>query len=178
MRKGNKQQQHFLKLYEPVHDRFERFCRARVFGKMEYHDLMNDTLLIAFQKMDTLKSEKAFLSFLIGISVRVLANHHKKKKEEAYPEQQGFDVLDVNSKTERDAEVYLLHKALAMLPEEQRECIILFEISGFSIKEIVAIQAVSESAVKQRLKRGREKLTEILTFDSTTKDMEVQNGTK
>jgi RNA polymerase sigma-70 factor (ECF subfamily) len=52
MRKGNKQQQHFLKLYEPLHERFERFYRARVFGKMEYHylmnDLMNDTLLIAF----------------------------------------------------------------------------------------------------------------------------------
>ena len=73
----SKQQQNFLKLYEPVHDRFERFCRARVFGNMEYQDLMNDTLLVAFQKFDTLKSEKAFLSFLIGISVRILANNHK-----------------------------------------------------------------------------------------------------
>ncbi|MBL4669797.1 MAG: RNA polymerase sigma factor [Flavobacteriales bacterium] len=178
MRKGNKQQQKFLTLYEPVHDRFERFCRARVFGNMEYQDLMNDTLLVAFEKLATLKSEKAFLSFIIGISVRILANHHKKKKEEAYPQQQGFDVLDVNSATERDAEIYLLHKALAMLPEQQRECIILFEISGFPIKEIMIIQNISESAVKQRLKRGREKLTEILTFDSTNKEMEVQNGTK
>ena len=65
MRKGNKQQQKFLILYEPVHDRLERFCRARVFGNMEYQDLMNDTLLIAYQKLDTLKYEKAFLSFLI-----------------------------------------------------------------------------------------------------------------
>ncbi len=178
MRKGNKQQQKFLKLYEPVHDRFERFCRARVFGNMEYQDLMNDTLLIAFQKMETLKSEKAFLSFLIGISVRILANHHKKKKEEAYPQHQNFDVLDVNAETEREAEVYLLHRALAMLPEVQRECIILFEISGFPIKEIVVIQGVSESAVKQRLKRGREKLTEILTFDSSNKLEEVRNGTR
>jgi DNA-directed RNA polymerase specialized sigma24 family protein len=79
MRKG-KQQEYFLKLYEPIHDRFERFCRARVFGNMEYQDLMNDTLLVAYQKLETLKSEKAFLSFLIGISVRILANHHKKKK--------------------------------------------------------------------------------------------------
>ena len=178
MRKGNQQQQKFLQLYEPVHDPFERFCRARVFGKMEYQDLMNDTLLIAFQKMDTLKSEEAFLSFLIGISVRILANNHKKKKEEAYPQELIFDVLDVNSKTERDVEIFLLHKALSTLPEAQRECIILFEISGFSIKEIVALQKISESAVKQRLKRGREKLTAILTFDSSNKIEEVQNGTK
>ncbi len=178
MKKGNKQQQKFLQLYEPVHDRFERFCRARVFGNMEYQDLMNDTLLIAYQKLATLKSEKAFLSFLIGISVRVLANNHKKKKEEAYPQHESFDVLDVNSATEKQVEIFLLYKTLSILPEAQRECIILFEISGFSIKEIMAIQNVSESAVKQRLKRGRAKLVEILTFESDYKKMEVQNGTK
>ena len=171
-------QNHFLKLYEPVHDRFERFCRARVFGNMEYTDLMNDTLLIAFQKMDTLKSEQAFLSFLIGISVRVLANNNRKKKEETIIDEADFDVQDVNAQTERDAEVYMLHKALAMLPDEQRECIILFEISGFSIKEIMKIQEASESAIKQRLKRSRVRLTEILTFESNYKLEEVQNGTK
>ena len=140
--------------------------------------MTNDTLLVAFQKLDTLKSEKSFLSFIIGISVRILANNHKKKKEESYPQQPSFDVLDVNAETEREAEVFMLHKALAMLPEEQRECIILFEISGFPIKEIMLIQKVSESAVKQRLKRGRDKLTEILTFDSTNKIEEVKNGTR
>jgi RNA polymerase sigma-70 factor (ECF subfamily) len=178
MRKETRQQKKFLKLYEPIHGSFERFCRARVFGRMEYQDLMNDTLLVAFEKLETLRSDKAFLSFLIGISVRILANNHKKKKEEAYPSYESFDVLDVNAKTEQEAEVYLLHKALALLPEVQRECIVLFEISGFSIKEIVDLQEISESAVKQRLKRGREKLRKILTFDSTIKDMEVQNGTK
>jgi RNA polymerase sigma-70 factor, ECF subfamily len=177
MRKG-KQQEYFLKLYEPIHDRFERFCRARVFGNMEYQDLMNDTLLVAYQKLETLKSEKAFLSFLIGISVRILANHHKKKKEDSIAEPTNFDLHDVNANTERDAEVYMLHKALALLPEAQKECIILFEISGFSIKEIMEMQRASESAVKQRLKRGREKLIEILTFESDYKTEEVKNGTK
>ena len=172
----NKQQEKFLKLYDPNHERFERFCRARVFGRMEYQDLMNDSLLVAFQKLETLKSEKAFLSFLIGISVRILANHHKKKKEDLIDKPNDFDLQDVNAKTERDAEVYMLHKALALLPDEQRECLILFEISGFSIKEIMEIQDSSESAVKQRLKRGRSKLIEILTFEADYKNREVKNG--
>lgn len=171
-------QNHFLKLYEPVHDRFERFCRARVFGDMEYTDLMNETLLVAFQKMENLKSEQAFLSFLIGISVRVLANNNRKKKEEIIIDSTDFDVQDVNANTERDVEVHLLHQALAMLAEEQRECLILFEISGFSIKEIMKIQLASESAIKQRLKRARTRLAEILTFESNYKVEEVQNGTR
>lgn len=170
-------QQNFLKLYEPIHDRFERFCRARVYGDMEFRDLMNETLLIAFQKFDTIKSKDSFLSFLIGISIRVLSNNHKKKKEDSLPNNEKlYEIQDVNTNSERDMEVLLLYKAMASLPVHQRECIILFEISGFSIKEITVIQNASESAIKQRLKRGREKLTEILTFESSYKTGEVHYG--
>lgn len=174
---NQEQQKYFLKLYEPIHDRFERFCRARVYGNMEYSDLMNETLLVAFQKLESLKSEGAFLSFLIGISVRILSNNQKKKKEDAWPTHPNFDVVDANTTTDGSIEVYMLHKALAMLPENQRECIILFEISGFSIKEIMQIQETSNSVVKQRLRRGRLKLKEILTFESSHKNTEVNYGT-
>ncbi len=165
-----KKQQDFLRLYEPVHDQFERFCRARVYGDMEYTDLMNETLLVAYQKFDSLRSDQAFLSFLFGICVRLLSNRYKKKKEEVRDTSTLAEIVpDQQSRTDRDAEVYLLHRALVLLVEEQRECVILYEISGLKIKEIAAIQQVSEAAVKQRLKRGRKKLTEILTFESVHK---------
>ena len=64
---------------------------------------------------------------------------------------------------------------MSLLPEEQKEAVILFEISGFSIKEICEIQQAGESAVKQRLKRGRQKLTEILTFESEFKTGRAYN---
>lgn len=170
-------QDKFLKLYEPVHERFERFCRARVYGDMDFRDLINETLLVAYDKIDTLRSDKAFLSFLFSISVRILSNHNKKRKEDAFPSPDKLETLsDVNANTEADMEVYLLHKALAMLPDVQREAVILFEISGFSIKEIAAMQDASESAVKQRLKRGRTRLAEILKFESANKTGEVNNG--
>jgi hypothetical protein len=38
------------------------------------------------------------------------------------------------------------------------------------------IQRSSESAVKQRLKRGRIKMHEILTFEATLKTGEVNHG--
>ena len=164
---NSSQQDRFLALYQPVHNRFERFCRARVYGKMEHQDLMNETLLLAYQKFDSLKSEDAFLSFIIGISVRILSNQHKKIKEASFPEAVDWEVPDADANTGASTEIYLLYKAMDLLPEEQKEGIILFEIMGFSIKEIMEIQHASASAVKQRLKRGREKLEEILTFEST-----------
>lgn len=170
-------QDQFLELYEPIHDRFERFCRARVYGNMDYRDLMNETLLVAFSKFDTLRSKEAFLSFLFGISVRIIGNYHQKKREERFAETNAiYEIADGCANAQSKTDVYYLHQALAQLNEDQRECIILFEISGFSIKEIMEIQEASESAVKQRLKRGREKLLEILSFESNLKTGEEKHG--
>jgi RNA polymerase sigma-70 factor (ECF subfamily) len=59
-------------------------------------------------------------------------------------------------------DLHLLHLALDKLSEKEKEGIILFEISGFSIKEIAEIQQESESAIKTRLSRSRQKLKQIL----------------
>lgn len=156
-------QDHFLQLYQTVHDRFERFCRARACGDMPFEDLMNETLLIAYQKIEGLKKEGSFLSFLIGISLRVLANNQRKKKASpAADESLLLNYADPEDVIAKKFDVALLHKALALLPEEQREALILFEITGFSIKEIMEIQDRSESAVKQRLVRGRKALASIV----------------
>jgi len=56
-------QQYFLSLYKPVHERFERYCRTYAFYEMPCEDLINESLLIAFKKIDSLKNEDAFLSF-------------------------------------------------------------------------------------------------------------------
>ena len=154
----------FLKLYEPVHERFERFCRARVYNEMDFRDLMNDTLLVAYEKFDSLKSPEAFLSFLFSICVRVLGNYHQKKRTFRLPEgTMHLEIRDRNANPQAHADIHYLYEALAQLSEEQRESIILFEISGFSIKEIAVIQEANEAAVKKRLTRGRQELAKLLT---------------
>lgn len=172
-----KKQVIFLEWYEPIHPQFERFCKARVFGDMDYRDLMNETLLIAFQKFETIKSKESFLSFLFSICVRIIGNYLQKRKTERWNESESnVDIKELGTSPQEKADVYFLYLALAQLVEEQRESIILFEIVGLSIKEIMEIQGISESAVKQRLKRGREKLTEILTFEAKLTKKEVNHA--
>lgn len=170
-------QNEFLALYEPIHDRFERFCRARVYGDLDFRDVINESLLIAFSKFDNLTSPQSFLSFLFGIAVRVIGNQLQKKKTERFNgNEQYIEQKDHVSSPAEQADVHFLFQALAELVDEQREAIILFELSGFSIKEIAAVQNASEAAVKQRLKRGREKLTELLTYEFTLKTGEINHG--
>jgi len=163
----------FLKLYEPIHAKFEKFCRARVYGRMEYSDLMNETLLVAYSKFDSIKNKTSLLSFLCGTAIKLLANDNRKLKPKQISDAKQLIVIDTNANTDKDLNVSLLYKAMDFLPVEQKECLILFEILGFSIKEIIEIQNSSESAVKQRLRRGRLRLNEILTFESKHKRGEV-----
>lgn len=173
----SKKQKHFLKLYQPVHARFEKFCRARAFGDMPYEDLINDSLLIAFKKMEEIKNEKAFLSFLIGISTRILANSKRKKKAINVAKPAIFNQHpDPSNFIEKQFEIELLYQSLAKLPELQKEAIILFEITGFSIKEIMGIQKSGESAVKQRLARGRKELAKIIKYQVEFKLLENETG--
>ena len=153
------QKERFMRLYAPVNDRFERFCKARAYGEVDFKDLMHDSLIVAFEKINQVKDDAAFLHFLFGTAVRILANKRKKNRP-IYTND--FNHFAQVPSTERSVELTLeienLYKQLARLDEVTRECIILFEISGFSIKEIMVIQKSGESAVKQRLHRGRNQL--------------------
>ena len=151
-----------MMMYEPIHNSFERFCRAKAVGRMDFRDLMNDTLLIAYQKFESLQSEKAFLSFLFGICIRLISNKNRKKREVFNLDSEVINNIPDDTRPANTTEIQLLYRAIAKLPTEQQESILLFEISGFSIKEIAAIHQVSESAVKKRLQRGREKLAQLL----------------
>lgn len=161
----------FMRLYKPVHPKLERFCKARAYGEMDWKDLLHDAVLIAYRQFDQLRVREAFPSFIFGIVLRVLANHRRKNRPQSRDLEQDSDFanLGVESSERAQMERDWLYQALSKLPELQREAILLFEISGFSIKEIAALQESSESAIKQRLSRGRQQLLEQLhAFNSST----------
>lgn len=150
----------FLELYEPCHIRFERFCNARAYGTMDAKDLMHDSIVIALEKFNQFEQKASFLSFLCGIAIRVLAN--KRRKTHEYTLEGAQDNYASSENPEMEFAIAELYEALLQLPEIMRESLILFEITGFSIKEIAAMHDSSEEAVKQRLVRGRKQLARLL----------------
>ncbi len=162
-----------MELYEPIHVRFEKFCKARAYGNFNFKDLMHDALVVAYERFDSLKKEDAFLHFLFGIAIRLLANENRKISTERLSDHaQVYNYSVESDRTDRMLEINLLYEAISKLPDQQKESIILFEISGFSIKEIAELQQSSEDAVKQRLVRSRKKLLELMT---ERKEIELNN---
>ena len=159
-------QKEFLELYEPIHASFARFCQARVYGLMEAEDLISETVLKALENFHKVKNKKAFLSFMFTIAKNIVNDKHRKTKfTGVYEEHTALSIPDEGVNPELRYDVEVLYTMLAKLPEKQKEALILFEISGFSIQEIAHIQDAKESAVKQRLKRGREKLADLFKSD-------------
>ncbi|HHV83759.1 MAG TPA: sigma-70 family RNA polymerase sigma factor, partial [Tepidanaerobacter syntrophicus] len=70
--------------------------------------------------------------------------------------------------------------AINMLPEEQKICVILRDVQGFSYAEIGEILNCSLGTVKSRLYRGRRNLRELLKdmgiFSQTSSDGVLQRG--
>lgn len=158
-------QEEFMALLEPLHDRLNRFVRAMNYDREEAKDIISETLLSAYESFDKLRNRDTFLSYLFTIAYRTNIKCMRRKKLSDFFNSDKINEIPIKFDPDRNLEVEQLYKALDKLPARQKQSIILFEISGFTIEEISGIQGVTVSGVKSRLKRGREKLAEILLAD-------------
>ncbi len=119
-------------------------------------DILQDTLIQYIRKAPAFESaghEKAWL-------LTVAANLSKNKIK--YNELRKTDELAEELVGEEDRDLAFVWEAVKQLPEKFREVIHLFYQEGYSTLEIAKILKRNESTVRSDLKRGRDKLKEIL----------------
>ena len=94
--------------------------------------------------------------------IRVTINQcHDAIRKKGYRNHSTLDeVIQMPEKDKEDTTP--LYEALDKLPEKNKGVIILHYLEGYSVDEIARILQLSVSAVKMRLKRGREFLKEEL----------------
>lgn len=101
------------------------------------------------KKFPTQEDEKRWL-------IRVTLNLCKDEKKSFWNRnRQSMEAVGELSYEREEAKVFELVKSL---PDKYKACIHLHYIEGYSVTEISEILNISASAVKMRLKRGREKL--------------------
>ena len=161
----------FARLIEPVHDRALAFARCLCHSRSEGDDLFQEALLRALIKLDALRDDGAFRSWLY----RILITVHRSRSRRAFwrrllplgdaaaPDDDAGQPGAVDYRTsdwspDAAGATERARAALAVLPAVQREAIVLFEIEGWQVDEIAALHRVSPSAVKSRLARGRARL--------------------
>lgn len=153
----------FIKWYEPLHERFVRYCSSRAFALMETEDLVQESILQTLQAFYRLEDKQKLLGYMIGVANNLVRQAKRRLKFKGEWDEKVLEKLEGRTLDPAVAlDVHYLLKAIQQLPEKQREALILFEVSGFSIQEIGTIQGDSEGAIKTRLSRSRKQLRKQL----------------
>lgn len=153
----------FIECYKPYHKQLNLYCLALSKSEDDAKDLMGNTLEIAFKKFETLKDRAKFKYFIFGIASKITNNERRKWSNKIFVSDSNLNQqISSTQDSEQSADYYFLHQALQKLKQNTREAIVLFELEGFSIKEIAEIQNTNENTIKTRLGRGRAELKALL----------------
>lgn len=126
-------------------------------------DVVQESLLRAWQAFDSLKDEGSAMSWLFTIVRRENARMYARKPIHTVD----IDVLDyyeqVELSTTVNTDVDDIRGALAQLDDGYREPLLLQALIGHTMKEIAEIMGLTPNTVCIRLFRAREKLRAILS---------------
>ncbi len=138
-------------------DSLYHVAKTLLYNDTDCADAISETIVKAFAKLHTLRQDAFAKTWLIRILINECYAIMRKEKRivylEDHPQEEG--VWEKQDYSE-------LYEALSRLPEEMRLTVTLYYMEGYSVKEISCILKVSESAVKSRLKRTRERLRDEL----------------
>jgi RNA polymerase sigma-70 factor, ECF subfamily len=129
-------------------------------------DLVQETLMKAWKHHESFQPGTNMKAWLYTILRNEFYSQLRKRKREV-EDADGFYSSKVAVHAEQDGHLELadLRIALAKLPEDQREAIILVGASGFSYEEAAEICGVAVGTIKSRVNRARMRLAVLLQLD-------------
>ena len=174
---GNKKS--FDKLYELTHNDVWYNCLSLLKDEENAKDIMQETYITAFLKLDTLNDEQKFCGWIISIAVNKCKNKLKGKVE--------YQIDDEVLITEAETDELMLpeeyitktekRKVLLQIMEDtlsfnQYQTVLMFYFDEMSISEIAQGLEISEGTVKSRLNSSRAKMKTAI------EDYEKKSGDK
>ena len=132
--------------------------------KQDAADMTQEVFCRAFERLNQYQKRKRFFSWLYTLALnhakdwQTKKNNRRRKLAQFSAETVNNEASSAHSLLEADQEAASLTAALATLPDDRREMVLLRYRHEHSIKEIAEIFDLSESAVKMRLHRALEDL--------------------
>ena len=146
MKKGN-----FSKQVLQAEASLYRVAKSILHNDEDCADAIQNGILKAFQKLDTLKNDRYFKTWLTRIVInecyQIIRQAERQVSLDEYP---GWDTKAVYMEEESQ-----VMRELMQLDEKYRIPIVLYEIEGYSAKEIGEMLDLSETNVRNRLFRGK-----------------------
>ena len=160
-------------LYEKTYTQVFYTVKSMIKDEDAVFDILQDTYMKAFEHLDSFKGDDKFLPWVKQIAANTARDWLKRKKPLLFSElntdedqdmkfeEQIEDDRDENIPEkfiDQQETVRLIREIIDNLPEDQRAAIGMRYYEEKNVREIAAAMGASESAVKSRLKYGRDKI--------------------
>ncbi|MEG0773784.1 RNA polymerase sigma factor [Clostridium sp.] len=137
-----------------------------ILNKEDSEDIAQEAFIRAYKSLYTFQRKSSFSTWLFKIASNCINSYFKKKKNYTIQYDEILTNVQCSSldKPEEALEAIEtkkeVEKLLNSLGVDQRSCIVLKYVEGFSLREISEILGISEDAVKMKIYRARKKLCE------------------
>jgi RNA polymerase sigma-70 factor, ECF subfamily len=130
-------------------------------------DLVQETLLRALTHIDSFQPGTNLPAWLFTILRNLFRSEYRKRRREV-EDADGHYAETLKSQPEQTARVEFdeFRTALAKLPSDQREALILVGASGFSYEDAATICGCAVGTIKSRVNRARNRLADLLAIDT------------
>jgi len=135
-----------------------KICLSYLENASDAEDIFQDSFLEFYNTKKTFDSTEYEKYFLIRLTINNCKDFLRKKKKQITIYNNDLVNSFKNITVEQDAGLKLIY----LLPEKQRELIVLRYINGLSSKEIAVIFGKSDASIRKCLERCRQTLKNIL----------------
>jgi RNA polymerase sigma-70 factor (ECF subfamily) len=143
---------------EDVYSRYSGFAynvALRMLGNtMDAEDVLQDVFIKLQRKLSTFNGESSIKTFLYRMVINQSIDHIRRRGSQTSRAEKS--TRELRPSVNEDS--FLLDSLLEKIPTEQRSAILLYEICGFSQKEVASILNISRGTVKSRISRGITKM--------------------
>ena len=143
----------FQQLMEQEGKSMYKIARAILKCDDDVADAMQETALVCWEKIDTLKKDKYFKTWMTRILINN-CNAIYRQRTRMISEETALEVWSQESGYENVEWANFLNG----LDEKYRTVIILYYVEGFKTREIAEILQINENTVRGRLATARKKL--------------------
>lgn len=151
----------FLELINENKLNIYRVARGILSNEHDIEDAIQNTIIKAYEKINTLKKNEFFRTWLVRILINECNEIIRKNKR----------IVSINESNHEEKyndyyENIDLTNAINSLSEELRVTTVLFYFEDMSIKDIALILNIPNGTVRSRLSRARKILREIIGEDA------------
>ena len=159
---------------------YEMTYRNKLYIAMKYMknedeamDVLHDSYVKAFERLSGLQDANSFPGWLSTIVAntarntlrdRHTVNFSDMQREDQDGEAFEYSIADENMTAQPEMACTtketqeMVQELIGSLSDEQRMCVLMFHIEGYSIKDIATVLGCSENTVKSRLNYGRKNI--------------------